>query len=115
MPKYSQLDASIKLGAVHGRDVGDKFEAQKVESSVSELYRLKIPAAALAYFEGYVAEENLELLRTKGIALVHIESLYVDKSYYDEANQDFSRALVESIRFSSGGFIHGGEVEKKPW
>lgn len=109
IPSKEQVSDALKVGSVHGRDVGDKFKSTGVASVESELYKMTTLKDALAYFEGECSD--LELFKDKGICLMKVANVYVRNDMWNQKNDNFVPGCFNTIHHVSGGaFASSGDL-----
>lgn len=111
LPSKEQVNEALKAGSVHGRDVGDKFKAQSLESVESELFKIPSLKNALAYFEGECSDLNL--FKDKGICLLKVKNVYARTDMWNAAEENFNPGCFNTMHHvSSGIFASGADLIK---
>ncbi len=108
IPEVSQKALILKVGSIHGRDCGDKFEATGVPYEVSEKLQLKVIPNCLAYFECELADQ--QLLANTGICMGNVINLYVREGLWDNKEHNFAKGAKLALHHvTEDKFITGGE------
>lgn len=108
IPDASQKDFILKVGSLHGRDCGDKFEATGVPYELSEKLQLKVIPNCLAYFECELADE--QLLAKTGICMGNVINLYVREGLWDSEAHNFAKGAKLALHHvTEDKFLSGGE------
>lgn len=108
IPSKDQLDKTLKLGSVHGRDLANKLEALNIDCTKSETLGIDVIKDALAYIECELLDKDLFV--DKGICLGKAVNISVNKNFWDNAEESFNPGCFNNIRYiGAHKFMSGGE------
>ncbi len=111
IPSCEQKNDILKVGALHGRECGDKFSATGVPFELSEKFKLKVIPNCLAYFECELVDKDL--LEKKGICLGRVVNLYVKEGLWNQSEHNFSNGAKLSLHHvTEDKFLSGGTEAK---
>lgn len=107
IPHRDQKEDILKVGSLHGRDCGDKFDATGVSFELSQMLKLKVISNCLAYFECELLDKDL--LEKKGICLGKVLNLYVQEGLWNHSEHNFANGAKLSLHHvTEDKFLSGG-------
>ena len=111
IPSEADIAVINRVGSVHGRDVGDKFEWAGVSSEKSEVLGLKVLPNALAYIECELAEKDV--LDKTGVCIGKVVNIYVKDGLWNDEESHFAEGMKLTISYVHEGLyrINGREVK----